>query len=87
MRALDANVNNPGVLARFLRRMGQPLYLAIPPTGYSDEAADWMSSGTLMLRLNFVTQVAAGRMRGIQVADLEPEQIVRTLGTPEFQRR
>ena len=87
VRALDANVSNPGVLARFLQRMGQPLYLAIPPTGYSDEATDWMSSGTLMLRLNFVSQIAAGRMRGIQVADREPEQIVRTLGTPEFQRR
>ena len=80
-------MSNPGILARFLQRMGQPLYMAIPPTGYSDEAADWMSSGTLMLRLNFVAQIAAGRSRGIQLDGREPEQIVRNLGTPEFQRR
>ncbi len=87
VRALGAEVSNPGILARFLQRMGQPLYMAIPPTGYSDEAADWMSSGTLMLRLNFVAQIAAGRSRGIQLDGREPEQIVRNLGTPEFQRR
>jgi uncharacterized protein (DUF1800 family) len=87
MRATDARVDNPGVLARFLVRLGQPLYSAVPPTGYPDTGADWMSPGTLMMRLNFVTGLASGRLRGVTIANREPENIVRHLGAPDFQRR
>ena len=87
MRATDARVDNPGVLARFLVRLGQPLYSAVPPTGYPDTGADWMSPGTLMTRLNFVTGLASGRLRGVTIANREPENIVRHLGAPDFQRR
>ena len=87
LRAADARVENPGILARFLGRLGQPLYAAIPPTGYPDTGADWMSPGTLMTRLNFVTQMAVGRLPGVTIPGREAESIIRTLGAPEFQRR
>ena len=87
LRAADARVENPGILARFLGRLGQPLYAAIPPTGYPDTGADWMSPGTLMTRLNFVTQMADGRLPGVTIPGREAESIIRTLGAPEFQRR
>ncbi len=87
LRAADARVQNPGAFVRILRRLGQPLYSAVPPTGYPDTGADWMSPGTLMTRLNIVTQLASGRLRGVSIPDRRPESVVRTLGTPEFQRR
>ncbi len=87
MRRLGARVANPGPLANVLNRLGQPLYGAIPPTGYSDEAIAWMSPGSLMNRLNFVTQLSVGRMRGVRVSDWNPQKVIQTLGSPEFQRK
>lgn len=42
-----------------LRQMGQPLYFAQPPTGYSELAEDWVSSGALVERLSFAHRVAS----------------------------
>jgi hypothetical protein len=44
--------------------MGEPLYLCQPPTGYSDAAEAWVSTGALVARLNFALQLAAGRLPG-----------------------
>lgn len=42
-----------------LRQMGQPLYLAQPPTGYSESAEDWVTSSGLVERLNFAVTLAS----------------------------
>ncbi len=51
-------------LAREIAQMGEPLYLCQPPTGYSEEARSWISSGALVARLNFALALAAGGLPG-----------------------
>ncbi len=52
-------------LANALRDMGMPLYGAVPPTGYKWDAADWVSTGELVNRMNFALSLAANRLPGI----------------------
>lgn len=63
IRALGGTTDG-GSVARQLASMGQPLYLCQPPTGYSDAAADWVSAGALLARLNFAVALAGGKMPG-----------------------
>ena len=66
VRAMGARVQNPLPIARELQKMGEGLYLAQPPTGYSDKAEAWVNSGALLHRLNFALALAAGKMPGVQ---------------------
>ena len=45
-------------------RMGEPLYLCQPPTGYANTSAAWVNSGALVARLNFALALAAGKIPG-----------------------
>lgn len=51
-------------IAKQIAEMGEPLYLCQPPTGYSDTADAWVSSGALLARLNFALALAQGRVAG-----------------------
>jgi uncharacterized protein (DUF1800 family) len=64
-RASDADIANMQPLANALRAMGMPLYGAVPPTGYKWDAADWVSTGALVNRMNFALSLAANRLPGI----------------------
>jgi uncharacterized protein (DUF1800 family) len=63
-RALNADVSVPLPLVRWVNRMGEPLYLAQPPTGYSDKAETWVNTGALLNRLNFALAVATNHTPG-----------------------
>ncbi|HEX9761194.1 MAG TPA: DUF1800 domain-containing protein [Candidatus Acidoferrales bacterium] len=67
VRALDGDAIVPLPLVQWSARIGEPLYLCQPPTGYSDKAEAWVNTGALLNRLNFALQLASGRMRGVQV--------------------
>jgi uncharacterized protein (DUF1800 family) len=67
VRAIGARVEDPMPLARELQKMGEPLYGAQPPTGYSDKAEAWENAGALMNRLNFALALASNRMPGVRV--------------------
>jgi uncharacterized protein (DUF1800 family) len=67
VRAIGARVDDPMPLARELQKMGEPLYGAQPPTGYSDKAEAWQNAGALMNRLNFALALAANKMPGVRV--------------------
>lgn len=56
----------PGVFYWFVR-MGQPLYACAPPTGYPEDSRHWITSSPLLQRLTFASQLAEGRIRGLQV--------------------
>lgn len=71
VRAIDGSTKNPLALVRVLRDMGQPLYFAQPPTGYSDEAEAWVNTGALMSRLNFALALAASKVPNTNVT-IEP---------------
>ena len=60
-RATLTEPQNPGALAGRLNDMGQPLYRALPPTGYSVTADHWMNTQSLLARLNFADQLTHNR--------------------------
>jgi uncharacterized protein (DUF1800 family) len=73
VRALGGRVDAQGglALARASAEIGEPLYLAQPPTGYADRAEVWVSSGALLARMNFALSLASGRYPHVTV-DLAP---------------
>ncbi len=78
-RASNANIENFQPLQNALRQMGMPLYGAIPPTGDKWDAADWVSTGALVDRMNFALALAGNRLPGITV-EWAPEL---DMGTPD----
>jgi uncharacterized protein (DUF1800 family) len=70
-RALDSDVTVTLPLAQWIGRMGEPLFLCQPPTGYSDKATTWVNTGALLNRLNFALAFASGHMAGTTV-NLQP---------------
>jgi uncharacterized protein (DUF1800 family) len=72
VRAVGADSDVPLPLVQWTNRIGEPLYLCLPPTGYSDKADVWVNTGALLNRLNFSLALAANRLRGVRVnlADL-----------------
>ena len=48
-------------------RMGEPLYLCEPPTGYPDVAQAWINAGLMLNRVNFATALAANRLPRVHV--------------------
>ena len=66
-RALEADVAVGLPLAQWVGRMGEPLFLCQPPTGYSDKAETWVNTGALLNRLNFALAFAGDKMAGATV--------------------
>ena len=66
-RALNADVAIPLPLAQWVGRMGEPLFLCQPPTGYSDKAETWVNTGALLNRLNFALAFSSGHLAGTNV--------------------
>jgi uncharacterized protein (DUF1800 family) len=66
-RALNADVTISLPLAQWVGRMGEPLFLCQPPTGYSDKAETWVNTGALLNRLNFALAFSNGRLAGTNV--------------------
>lgn len=66
-----------------------PLYQQQPPTGYKDTADAWVSTSALLARMNFASDLAAGRLAGVSVDSRAPmvADAGRAFGSPEFQRR
>jgi uncharacterized protein (DUF1800 family) len=66
-RALNAESTITLPLSQWVGRMGEPLYLCQPPTGYSDKAETWVNTGALLNRLNFALAFAGDKMGGATV--------------------
>jgi uncharacterized protein (DUF1800 family) len=67
VRATGAEVDDALPLTRQLNNMGMPLYGAQPPTGYSMKAETWVSSSSLLNRMNFALALTSGKVRGVKV--------------------
>ncbi|HSK78411.1 MAG TPA: DUF1800 domain-containing protein [Thermoanaerobaculia bacterium] len=65
LRTLDARLTDPRETLKWIARMGQPLYAYQAPTGYPDRATAWVNTGSLLNRMNFGLELAAGRIRGV----------------------
>jgi uncharacterized protein (DUF1800 family) len=67
IRALEGETVNPRQIAQFVAKMGQPLYLYQPPTGYPDRAEQWVNTGALLERLNFGIALSSNKIIGTTV--------------------
>ncbi|HXA79170.1 MAG TPA: DUF1800 domain-containing protein [Candidatus Acidoferrales bacterium] len=66
-RALNADLTISLPLAQWVGRMGEPLFLCQPPTGYSDKSETWVNTGALLNRLNFALAFSNGHLAGTSV--------------------
>lgn len=67
IRTLGGDTNGALGLQYMLNKMGEPLYGYQAPTGYPDEAEDWVNTGALLDRLNFGLALASNRIPGTRV--------------------
>jgi uncharacterized protein (DUF1800 family) len=67
LRATGAHLDDPTATLRWIARMGEPLYAYQAPTGYPDRADAWVNTGSLLNRMNFGLQLAAGRVKGVDL--------------------
>jgi uncharacterized protein (DUF1800 family) len=81
LRALDAQLvdgdrprqSYARSLSTWLEHMGQPIYGYQAPTGFPDRAEMWVSSGSIVNRINFAFALVAGRLAGVRI-DRQPLQ-------------
>lgn len=86
LRATNASVTSGLGVARALADMGMPLYLCQPPTGYDDTAEAWISSGSLVSRINFALDLTNNRLRGVRLPSALGKDAI-DIGAAEFQRQ
>ncbi|MGE5216923.1 MAG: DUF1800 domain-containing protein [Chloroflexota bacterium] len=67
LRLTNAEMKITPQLLRYLGRMGEPLFLAQPPTGYPDVGASWISPDMLLTRMNFASDLVNNRINGARV--------------------
>jgi len=67
VRALGGNTAGDVAVYQSLTRMGQPLYRALPPTGWPEVAQPWVNPGALVARIDFGLRLASGRLPGTHV--------------------
>ncbi len=74
VRAVGGAPDSTLALAQMVGRLGEPLYLEQPPTGYPETQESWVNSGALLERLNVAMGIASGRAPGVtaDLSDLIP---------------
>lgn len=80
LRATDAQVDSAAALIQQLNKMGEPLYGAQPPTGYSMKAETWVNSSALLNRMNFALALGTGRLPGVQA---DPQRVLGPDAVPD----
>jgi len=81
LRASNAEVADPYVLAQRIGAMGQPLYAKADPTGYSNDSQRWSSAGNLLARINFAAALTSGEIAGVVVDARRMSDRTRALAT------
>jgi uncharacterized protein (DUF1800 family) len=74
VRATNASVASPLALTQQIAQLGEPLYRKIEPTGYSSANAEWVSSASLLTRMNFALALAHNKVPGVHVNEEMWEQ-------------
>jgi uncharacterized protein (DUF1800 family) len=85
LRAIGGETDASPALLRYLVRMGEPLFLSQPPTGFPDVGSTWASPDMLLARMNFAVDLTSNRIAGTRVAAAASSALL--VAAPEFQRR
>ena len=80
LRLLEAETKVTPQLLRYLARMGEPLFLAQPPTGHPDAASSWISPDMLLTRMNFAADLIADRINGARRQKQAPQDVQSFIG-------
>ncbi|HSC27148.1 MAG TPA: DUF1800 family protein, partial [Vicinamibacterales bacterium] len=72
LRATGADAVNAQPLVQAVRELGMPLYMCLPPTGYSDKSEAWVNTGALLNRMNFAVALTNGSLRGVRMRPAAP---------------
>lgn len=67
VRSLNGEVMFPAALANQIAKMGQKLYYYQAPTGFPDKGQYWINTGSLLNRMNFGLDIAAGKIAGVRI--------------------
>jgi uncharacterized protein (DUF1800 family) len=67
VRAVNGDVESAQQIANLMNTLGEPLYLKIEPTGYTNRGADWLNSASLLARMNFANSLAQNKIMGVKV--------------------
>ena len=67
LRVTNADIGSARGLFNELNRLGEPLYRKIEPSGYSSANIEWVSSASLLERMNMADALANNRIPGIHV--------------------
>ncbi len=67
LRASGAEVGFSPPLLQAVGRLGEPLYLCEPPTGYPDVAEAWINTGLMLNRVNFATSLVSNQLPNVRV--------------------
>lgn len=67
IRILGADTDGDRPILDWLSRMGEPLFGKLTPNGYADRAEEWLSSTTLVERLNFSVALLTNGIKGTHV--------------------
>jgi len=67
VRATGAQVDYAFPLAQQIGQLGEPLYRKLEPTGYSSANAEWVSSASLLGRMNFALSLTQNKVQGVTV--------------------
>lgn len=79
IRSLDIDVTDPSPIFGWIDKMGEKLYAYQAPTGFPDNGQYWISTGSLLARMNFGLALASNRIGGLKMdlprlnRDREPE--------------
>jgi uncharacterized protein (DUF1800 family) len=85
LRAIGGETDASPALLRYLVRMGEPLFLSQPPTGFPDIGSTWASPDMLLARMNFAVDLSSNRIQGTRVPAAAGSALL--VAAPEFQRR
>jgi uncharacterized protein (DUF1800 family) len=67
LRAFDADTDAARPLIGLMARMGEPPFRYQAPAGYADLENTWISSSSLLARLNFATIIVSNRVPGTRI--------------------
>lgn len=67
LRVTNADVTSTRALFNEFNKLGQPLYRKVEPSGYSSANAEWVSSSSLLERMNLANALAHNRIPGVYV--------------------
>lgn len=67
VRTTGAAIEAPYPLYQWMTKMGQKMYNYQAPTGFPDRGQYWISTGSILNRMNFGLALASGRIAGIKL--------------------